>query len=241
VLLVCSLATGCIAAAGEEALDEREQESGNPTTRVYNIVEAVLPAGNHDGLAGDECVALLDPEHRLRKAILVEAVSTGGACQLSAYAAGDAVSFTWGDTAAYGISSGIAALRAALSDTNGAVHRLVGTATSEAVALANLETFLTQPDAAQAAQLQTFAGTRVHSLYDFEGEEEVLAEAAYQAVRVTQPCENPGYPGLYAHVNAGFVHGYIASNSGSCHSGWFSRTHIYNRGWRLVAKYEYSE
>jgi hypothetical protein len=238
-LLVCSLATGCLAAGDE--LDENAQEETTPATRVFNIVEAVLPAGNHDGLAGDECVALLDPEHRLRKIILVEAVTPGTTCMLSTYAAGDAVSFTWGDTAAYGISSGIAALRATLSDSNGAVHRMVGTTTSEAVALANLQAFLTLPDAEQGAQLQTFEGKRVHSLYDFEGEEEVHAEAAYQAVRITQTCENPGSPALYAQFNAGFVHGYIAGNSGSCHSGWFSKLHVYNRDWRRVFTYEYSE
>ena len=69
----------------------------------------------------------------------------------------------------------------------------------------------------------------------------ILAEAAYQAVRVTQPCENPGSPRLEARVHDGFVYGYTASNSGSCHSGWFSKLHVYNRSWRLVAKQEYSE
>jgi hypothetical protein len=69
----------------------------------------------------------------------------------------------------------------------------------------------------------------------------VLAEAAYQAVRVTQPCEQPGAPRLDARFHLGYVYGYTASNSGSCHSGWFSKLHVYNRAWRQVAKIEYSE
>jgi hypothetical protein len=172
----------------------------------------------------------------------VEAASGGGLCALSAYSAGQALSFTWGDTVGYGSNSGaIAALRAALNDDDGAVHRLQGTLTSEATALANLQSFLTLSFAQQASQLVTFTTTRVHSIYDFEGEEEVKAEAAYQAVRVTQPCENPGEPRLDSRTFAGFVYGYTASNSGSCHSGWFSKLHVYNRNWQLVAKQEYSE
>jgi hypothetical protein len=201
----------------------------------------VLPAGDHDGIAGDECVALLDPEHRLRKIILVEPAGPDGACALAAYAPGDAVSFTWGDTAAYSDAAGVASLRAALDDGDGAVHRLTGATTSEAAALASLHAFLALPDAQQASQLTALPAKRVHSLYDFEGDEEVKAEAAYQAVRVTQVCENPGTPRLDARFGGGFVYGYTASNSGSCHSGWFSKLHVYNRAWRLVAKYEYSE
>ena len=63
----------------------------------------------------------------------------------------------------------------------------------------------------------------------------------YQAVRVTQPCENSGSPRLEARVHNGFVYGYTATNTGSCHSGWFTMTHTYNRDWRLVARYDYSE
>ena len=165
----------------------------------------------------------------------------GGACQLASYTAGEALSFTWGDTGPYGISSGIAKLRAALDDTNGAVHRLIDAPTSEAAALTALTGFLGQPFDAQADQIATFTGKRVHSLYDFEGAEEVAAEAAYQAVRVTQPCEQPGSPRLEAYTHDGFVYGYIASNSGSCHSGWFSRRHTYNRSWQLVRQDDYSE
>jgi hypothetical protein len=242
VLAVSTVAAGCLDATGEaDGLEAAEQEASNDDFRVYNIVEAVLPAGNHDGIAGDECVALLDPEHRLRKVILVEPAGAGGACALTAYAAGGAVSFTWGDTAAYSNSAGIAALRTALDDDNGAVHRLVGATTSEAAALASLQAFLAQTDAQQASQLVTLTAKRVHSLYDFEGEEEVKAEAAYQAVRVSQPCENPGSPRLDARYSGGYVYGYTASNSGSCHSGWFSKLHIYNRTWRLVARQDYSE
>lgn len=224
-----------------EGLEDAEHQVSNADLRVYNIVEAVLPAGNHDGIAGDECVALLDPEHRLRKIILVEPAGPGGACALGAYAAGDAVSFTWGDTAAYSSSAGVATLRAALDDDNGAVHRLVGVTTSEAAALASLQAFLALPDAQQVTQLKTFTAKRVHSIYDFEGEDQVKAEAAYQAVRVTQPCENPGSPRLDARIHEGFVYGHTASNTGSCHSGWFSKLHLYNRTWRLVGKQEYSE
>jgi hypothetical protein len=243
LVALIALTTGCLSAPSEtiDDLDTTEQESGDPATRVYNIVEAVLPAANHDGLPGDECVALLKPEHRLRKVILVESVVSGGTCALDAYAAGDAASFTWGDTAPYGISSGIAALRAALDDNNGAVHRLLDAPTSEAIALAPLTTFLAQPHEDQAEQIATFTSKRVHSLYDFDGAEEVAAEAAYQAVRVTQPCENPGSPRLDAYTHDGYVHGYIASNSGSCHSGWFSKRHTYNRAWTLVAQDDYSE
>lgn len=242
VLAVSALTAGCLDAAREaDGLDDAEQPTTNSELRVYNIVEAVLPAGNHDGIAGDECVALLDPEHRLRKIILVEPAGAGGACALAAYAPGGAVSFTWGDTAAYSSTAGVASLRTALDDDNGAVHRLVGATTSEAAALASLQAFLALPNAQQAAQLTTFTAKRVHSLYDFEGEEEVLAEAAYQAVRVTQPCENPGSPRLDARLSGGFVYGHTASNSGSCHSGWFSKLHIYNRDWLLVGKQEYSE
>ncbi|MEJ7597366.1 MAG: hypothetical protein WKG01_05605 [Kofleriaceae bacterium] len=224
-----------------EELDSTEQEATDPTTRIYNVVEAVLPAGNHDGLAGDECVALMKPEHRLRKVILVESVSVGGACALEAFAAGEALSFTWGDTAPYGISSGVTALRTALDDSNGAVHRLIDAPTSEAVAQTALGAFLTQSFDAQADQIGTFTGKRVHSLYDFDGDEEVAAEAAYQGVRVTQPCEQPGTPRLEAYSHDGFVYGYIASNSGSCHSGWFSMRHTYNRLWQLVRQDDYSE
>jgi hypothetical protein len=242
LLLASSIAAGCLGAETDaDTLQAIEQQATDPTFRVYNIVEAVLPAANYDGVAGDECLALLNPEHRLRKIILVETAGAGGACVLTAYTAGTAFSFTWGDTSVYQGSSGITAIRAALSDNDGAVHRLIGSITSEAATLANLQAFLTLSDAQQANQLVTFTADRVHSIYDFEGEEEVLAEAAYQAVRVSQPCENPGSPRLDARVHNGFVYGYTASNSGSCHSGWFSKLHIYNRSWRLVAKQEYSE
>ncbi len=242
LLLAASVAAGCLGAETDtDTLQVTEQQATDPTFRVYNIVEAVLPAANYDGVAGDECLALLNPEHRLRKVILVETAGVGGSCALNAYSAGTALSFTWGDTSVYQGSSGITAIRGALSDTDGAVHRLVGSLTSEAATLANLQSFLTLSDAQQASQLVNFTANRVHSLYDFEGQEEVLADAAYQAVRITQPCENPGSPRLDARVHNGFVYGYTASNSGSCHSGWFSMLHIYNRDWRLVATQDYSE
>ncbi|WP_239470596.1 hypothetical protein [Archangium violaceum] len=242
LLLAASLAAGCLGSETEtDTLQTTEQQATDPAFRVYNIVEAVLPAANYDGVAGNECVALLNPEHRLRKIILVETAGAGGSCALNAYTAGTALSFTWGDTSVYQGSSGITAIRAALSDNDGAVHRLVGSITSEAAALANLHSFFTLSDAQQASQLATFTAIQVHSIYDFEGQEEVFAEAAYQAVRVTQPCENPGSPHLDARVHNGFVYGYTASNTGSCHSGWFSRFHTYNRNWRLVARYDYSE
>jgi hypothetical protein len=245
LLLASSVAAGCLGAETDtdtrDTLQATEQQVTDPTFRVYNIVEAVLPAANYDGVAGDECVALLNPEHRLRKIILVETAGAGGSCALNAYTAGTALSFTWGDTSVYQGSSGITAIRAALSDNDGAVHRLIGSITSEAAALANLRSFLTLSDAQQASQIGTFTANRVHSLYDFEGQEEVYAEAAYQAVRVDQPCENPGSPSLNARVHNGFVYGYTASNSGSCHSGWFSMFHTYNRDWRLVARQDYSE
>ena len=243
LLLAASVAAGCLGAEPDtdSTLQATEQQVTDPTFRVYNIVEAVLPAANYDGVAGDECLALLNPEHRLRKVILVETAGAGGTCALNAYTAGTAFSFTWGDTSVYQGASGITAIRSALSDTDGAVHRLIGSVTSEAATLANLRAFLMLSDAQQASQLGTFTAHRVHSRYDFEGQEEVYAEAAYQSVRVTQPCENPGSPSLSALVHNGFVHGYTASNSGSCHSGWFSRSNTYNREWRLVASYDYSE
>ncbi len=242
VLVVSAFAAGCLDAASEaEGLETAEQENTSADMRVYNIVEAVLPAGNHDGVAGNECVLLLDPEHRLRKIILVKAAGAGGSCALSGYAPGSAVSFVWGDTTPYSSTTAIAALRTALGDDDGAVHRLNGAATSEATALASLASFLTLPNTQQANQIKTFTAKRVHSLYDFEGQEEVHAEAAYQAVRITQTCENPGSPRLDARYKDGFVYGYTASNSGSCHSGWFSKLHIYNRNWVLVGKVEYSE
>jgi hypothetical protein len=242
VLVVSAAAAGCLGPTEETGgLEDVEQQTTYSDMRVYNIIEAVLPAGNHDGIAGDECVALLDPEHRLRKIILVEPAGAGGTCALSAYAPGGAFSFTWGDTAAYSSTAGVAALRAALSDDDGAVHRLIGATTSEAAALASLQAFLALPYAQQTSQLVTFTATRVHSLYDFEGQEEIYAEAAYQSVKVTQPCENPGSPRLDARYSGGFVYGYTASNSGSCHSGWFSMLHIYNREWQLVATQDYGE
>ncbi|MCP3143255.1 hypothetical protein [Pyxidicoccus xibeiensis] len=246
LVLASSLAAGCLGPeaetdTGTDTLQATEQQATDPSFRVYNIVEAVLPAANYDGVAGNECIALLNPEYRLRKIILVETAGAGGTCALSAYTAGKALSFTWGATSVYQGASGITAIRAALSDTDGAVHRLTGAITSEATALASLKSFLTLSDAQQAAQLDTFTSTRVHSIYDFEGQEEVYAEAAYQAVRVTQPCENPGSPSLSARVHNGFVYGYTASNTGSCYSGWFTRTYTYNRNWRLVYSYEYSE
>lgn len=241
-LILSAVTAGCLGATSEvEVLGDVEQPVSTADLRVYNIVEAALPVGNHDGVAGNECVLLLNPEHRLRKIILVAPAGAGGTCALSAYAAGSAVSFTWGDTAAYSSTAGIAALRAGLGDDDGAVHRLVGVTTSEAAALASLQSFLALTDAQQTSQLVTFAATRVHSLYDFEGDEEEKAEAAYQAVRITQTCENPGSPRLDARFKHGFVWGYTASNSGSCHSGWFSKLHIYNRTWKLVGKQEYSE
>ncbi|MDY7230793.1 hypothetical protein [Hyalangium rubrum] len=244
LLLASSLAAGCLGPETDtdtDTLQAIEQQATDPAFRVHNIVEAVRPAANYDGVAGNECIALLNPEHRLRKIILVVPAGAGGSCALSAYTAGSALSFTWGDTSVYQGSAGITAIRAALSDNDGAVHRLVGSITSEATTLAHLQSFLTQSDAQQASQLATFTGNIVHSLYDFEGQEEVLAEAAYQAVRITQTCENPGTPRLEARVHNGFVYGYIASNSGSCHSGWFSMRHTYNRNWKLVARYDYSE
>lgn len=242
LLLAASFSVGCLGAEPDaDSIQTLEQRVTDPSFRVYNSVEAVLPAANYDGVPGDECLALLHPEHRLRKVILVETAGAGGSCALDAYSASTAFSFTWGDTSTYSGSSGITAIRAALSDNDGAVHRLVGALTSEAATLADLRSFLALSDASQASQLVTFTANRVHSRYDFEGREEALAEAAYQAVRVTQPCENPGSPLLEARVRNGFVYGYTASNSGSCHSGWFSKLHIYNRSWRLVAKQEYSE
>jgi hypothetical protein len=241
-LLLASSLAGCLGPETDtDTVQTTEQQVTDPTFRVYNIVEAVLPAANYDGVAGNECLALLNPEHRLRKVILVETAGAGGSCALNAYTAGTALSFTWGDSSVYQGTSGIASIRAALSDTDGAVHRLTGAITSEAAALANLQSFLTLSDAQQGSQIGTFTARRVHSLYDFEGQEEVNAEAAYQAVRVTQPCENPGSPTLEARVHNGFVYGYTASNTGSCHSGWFTMTHTYNRDWRLVARYDYSE
>ncbi len=242
-VLASTLFTGCLGAEGEdtEVLESQQQEATDPTFRLYNIVEAVLPAGNYDGLPGDECIALVKPEYRLRKVILVETAGANGACALNAYSAGSAISFTWGDTSVYQGSAGIASIRAALTDTNGAVHRLVGAVTSEAATLTHLQAFLAQSDAAQTSDLATYPGTRVHSLYDFEGQEQVNAEAAYQAVRVRQPCEQPGTPRLEALFNNGYVYGYRASNTGSCHSGWFTRRHTYNREWRRVHTYEYSE
>src|SRR6187431_2868073 len=172
VLVVSAAAAGCLDATQEaDGLADVEQQTSYSDMRVYNVALAVLPAGNHDGIAGDECVALLDPEHRLRKIILVEPAGPGGTCALSAYAPGGAFSFTWGDTAAYSNTAGVAALRAALDDDDGAVHRLVGATTSEAAALASLQSFLALPYAQQASQLVTFTATRVHSIYDFEGQE----------------------------------------------------------------------
>jgi hypothetical protein len=242
VLVVSTFAAGCLDAATEaDGLADIEQQTSNADFRVYNIVEAVLPAGDYDGIAGNECVALLDPEHRLRKIILVEAVGAGGTCALSAYAAGGAFSFIWGDTTPYYDTAAITSLRTVLGDDDGAAHRLLGSTTSEAAALASLQAFLTLPNAQQGNQIKTFTAKRVHSLYDFEGQEEVYAEAAYQSVKVSQPCENPGSPRLDARYKDGFVYGYTASNSGSCHSGWFSKLHIYNRNWVLVATQDYSE
>lgn len=241
LLAVSSVAAAGCLAGPTELLEDTEQLAANDDFRVYNIVQAVLPAADHDGLPGDECVALLDPEHRLRKVILVEAAGPGGTCALTSYAAGGAFSFLWGDTSVYTNTAGITAIRAELDDDNGAVHHLVGPTTSEAATLAHLQAFLAQPSAQQASQLQTFTAKRVHSIYDFEGDEEIKAEAAYQAVRPTQVCEQPGQPRLEARYLNGYVYGYTASNSGSCHSGWFSRLHIYNRAWQLVGKIEYSE
>ena len=244
LLVASSLTAGCLGPETDtdtDSVQSIEQQATDPLFRVHNLVEAVLPAGNYDGVAGNECIALVNPEHRLRKIIIVESASAGGACALNAYSAGSAISFTWGDTAVYQGPAGIASIRAALSDNDGAVHRLTGTLTAEATALAHLQSFLTQTPAQQAEDLQDFDSVRVHSRYDFEGQEQVYAEAAYQAVRVTQPCENPGYPSLNARVHNGFVYGYTASNTGSCHSGWFTRRHVYNRNWQLVDSYEYSE
>ena len=244
-LLATSLLTGCLGPEGEdtEVLETQQQESTDPTFRLHNIVEAVLPAGNYDGLPGNECIALVNPEHRLRKVILVETAGVNGACALNAYSAGSAISFTWGDTAVYQGPAGIAAIRTALSDTNGAVHRLVGAITSEAATLADLQAFPAQTDLAQATALKStaYSAVRVHSLHDFEGQEQTKAEAAYQAVRITQSCEQPGTPRLEARVRNGFVYGYIATNTGSCHSGWFHFRHVYNRDWRRVENYNYSE
>lgn len=245
-LILSAIAAGCVDAADEaadhdESLAAAEQQATDPSFRVYNIVESVLPAANYDGVAGNECLALLNPEHRLRKVILIEAAGPGNTCALSAYAGGYAFSFTWGDTTAYSNSAGITAIRAALSDTDGAVHRLSGVLTSEAATLANLQSFLTLPDATQGSQINALTAVRVHSIYDFAGQDQVNAEAAYQSVRITQTCENPGTPRLDARVKNGYVYGYTASNTGSCHSGWFQMIHTYNRNWRLVASYDYSE
>lgn len=242
LLLASSLAAGCL---GDEmdmdTLQTTEQQVTDPTFRIYNIVESVLPAGNYDGVAGNECIALLNPEYRLRKIILVAPAGADGSCALNAYTSGTALSFTWGDTSVYQGSAGITAIRAALSDNDGAVHRLTGSITSEATALADLQSFFTQSDKDQADDLVTFTANRVHSIYDFEGQEEVLAEAAYQSVRVPQNCERPGSPELNARVHNGYVYGYTATNSGSCHSGWFSMLHIYDRNWRLVAERDEAE
>jgi len=234
--------TGCVDAADPaEELAVAEQHATNPAQRVFNIADVVLAAGNHDGVPGDECVALLDPEHRLRSIILVEPVAAGGTCALATYATGDALSFTWGDTSAYNDASGRAALRALVGDADGAVHYLSGALTSEATARAALDAFLALPDPDQATALLALPGIRVHSRYDFEGDEEVAAEAAYEAVRTTEPCEVPGMPRLDARYQDGFVRGYVASNGGSCHSGWFSRAYVYNRSWELVGAFVYSE
>jgi|GEM_PF-2711135 len=244
LVLASSLLVGCLGPETDtdtEVLQAAEQEVTDPNFRVYNIVESARTAGNYDGVAGNECIALLNPEHRLRKIILVTPAAANGSCALSAYTAGTALSFTWGDTSVYQGSAGIAAIRAALSDTDGAVHRLTGSITSEAATLADIQAMLAKTDAAQTSQLAAYPNTRVHSLYDFEGQEEVYAEAAYQWVRVTQPCENPGTPTLSAKFHNGFVYGYYTSNTGSCHSGWFTRNRTYNRNWRVVGQYDYSE
>ena len=246
MLVFSAVAVGCVGAedgAENEAdgLATAEQQATDPSFRLYNIVESVLPAANYDGVAGNECLALVNPEYRLRKVILIEAAGPGNTCALSAYAGGYALSFTWGDTTAYSNSAGIAAIRTALSDTDGAVHRLSGVLTSEASALSGLQSFLTLPNATQGSQINALTAVRVHSIYDFAGADQVKAEAAYQSVRITQTCENPGTPRLEARVKNGFVYGYTASNTGSCHSGWFQMIHTYNRNWVLVASYDYSE
>ncbi|MFP2956316.1 hypothetical protein ACLEPN_00405 [Myxococcus sp. 1LA] len=244
LLLASSLTAGCLGPETDTDtadVESIEQQATDPSFRLYNVVEAVLPAGNYDGVPGNECIALVNPEYRLRKVILVEPAGANGACALNAYSAGSALSFTWGDTSVYQGPAGIASIRAALSDTDGAVHRLTGTLTSEAATLAHLQDFLTQTPAVQYGALAGFDAVRVHSRYDFAGEEQVKAEAAYQSVRVTQPCEQPGYPTLSALVSNGFVYGYKASNSGSCHSGYFILRYTFNRNWQLVDSYEYSE
>src|SRR6187549_2212475 len=188
MLVFSAIAVGCVDAEDEAADDlaATEQQATDPSFRVYNIVESVLPAANYDGVAGNECLALLNPEHRLRKAILIEAAGPGNTCALSAYAGGYALSFTWGDTTAYSNSAGITAIRTALSDTDGAVHRLSGVLTSEAATLSNLQSFLTLPNATQGSQINALTAVRVHSIYDFAGADQVKAEAAYQSVRITQ-------------------------------------------------------
>ncbi|QSQ17543.1 hypothetical protein [Myxococcus landrumensis] len=244
LLVASSIAFGCAGGepeAGNAPVETATQEATDPNFRIYNMVEAVLPAANYDGVPGNECIALLNPEYRLRKIILVESVAPGATCTLSTYTAGKALSFTWGDSSVYQGTAGIAAIRTALNDSNGAVHRLVGSVTNEATTLAHLQNSWSLTDAQQSAIIGSVAGVRVHSLYDFEGQEEVYAEAAYQDVRVTGPCENPGTPTLNAHTINGFVYGYSATNTGSCHSGWFTVQRVYNRHWHLVYSYSYSE
>ena len=236
-----AFAVGCSQAAAVDAEDALDQEAALSTTRIFGVVDTVLAPGDHDGVAGEECVVLITAERRARKVLLVEPASSGG-CSAQSHPAGSAVSFTWGDTKGYGKSDGAAALRAAVG-SDAAVHVLAGSLKSEAAALAELQTFLALPAAEQAQELAgpDVTSVRVHSQHDFEGAAEVAAEAAYHAVSVTQPCEQPGSPKLEARMKGGFVFGYVAKNSGSCHSGWFSKKRVYNRAWTLIAQQEYSE
>jgi len=189
--------------------------------RLFGTVERVVPRG-------DRCVSLVRPELRPRKVALV------GACT---FGAGEALSFVWSDTRP---SAEADAVRTQLG-VDASVHDLTGRARSEAAAVAARAAFDARPDRERFAMLETLQAVRVHSEHDFDASTRPLAQAAFDDVLAPGLCEDPGEPTLSAHVKDGFVYGYIARNSGSCHSGWFQNVHGYDRGFRVIGRYDYSE
>lgn len=236
------LAFGCSAPTEHEA-PEASASDVTGEVQVHGFVKAALPATELDGVAGAECAVLVQPEHRLRPVVLLEPTDDDGACSLEAFPPGRALAFQWSDTRAYGAPAVIARVRQAFASEDATVTALLRAPADASIAAAALRAHLQAPLMEQAATLASsqLATVRVHSRHDFAGEAQRAAQAAFDRVRITQPCENPGSPELAAKLKDGFVYGYVASNSGSCHSGWFSRRFTYNRDWVLVAESSYSE
>ena len=134
--------TGCAASAERDPSEASDTSEIAQAPRVFGFVKDAWPAGDLDGADGAECAVLVQPEHRLRQVILLEAVAEDGTCALSVFSPGSALSFAWSDTAAEGAPAVVARVRAAFASVDATVATLRVAPVDEGVAAAALAAYL---------------------------------------------------------------------------------------------------